>query len=129
MKEIIKHFWTSWNIFKNIQSWNSNIFSRTDMQEMNFFKFWETIEKECPQSFPKLKKLKNIFSVIPLTTVPCESAFSIMNKLKNKFRSSLKVSNLSTAMKIIKNNVEWVNIDKELFFDLWKKNFAAFNKI
>ena len=51
--------------------------------------FWAKFYKDFNEKFPNICKLIMIKSLIPLTTVQCERAFSVLNFIKNDFRSSL----------------------------------------
>lgn len=74
--------------------------------------FWKNI---CPQKYPSVRDLVlNLFSMFG-TTYICESSFSSMSQIKNKFRNKLTDNHLETLVKI-KCYPKEIDIDKLIDF-------------
>lgn len=69
---------------------------------------------------PEFSKLCRIALCIVVTSVECERSFSTQNKIKNKFRSSLKTENLNYLINIHMSSEELETYDPEKAVKLWK---------
>lgn len=62
--------------------------------------FCKMIMKRHSVDFPLISKLCHISLCIPVSSVECERGFSLQNRIKVKFRTSLTPENLDTLMKL-----------------------------
>lgn len=69
--------------------------------------------------FPLLSKLITIIAVLPTSTASCERGFSIMNLLKNKFRSSLQTDSLNHLMMINMNGPSLEDFNPQKSVEHW----------
>ena len=72
------------------------------------------------QMVPEFSKLCRIALCIAVTSVECKRSFSTQNKIKNKFRSSLKTENLNYFIKIHISSEELETYNPEKTADIWK---------
>ncbi|XP_070542020.1 uncharacterized protein C17orf113-like [Ptychodera flava] len=69
-------------------------------RSLSFQQFCRLLLCQHQDDFPDFCKLASIALVIPLSSVPCERAFSCQNRIKTKLRNRLTPAHLSTLMKI-----------------------------
>ena len=69
---------------------------------------------------PEISKLCRIALCIAVTSVECERSFSTHNKIKSKFRSSLKTENLNYLMNIHVSSEELETYNPEKAVKIWK---------
>lgn len=72
------------------------------------------------QMLPEFSKLCRIALCIAVTSVECERSFSTQNKIKNKFRSSLKTENLNYLINIHMSSEELETYNPEKAVKIWK---------
>lgn len=101
------------NIKEELTLMRQDLFISTEMG----VKFWKNV---CPNKYPVVRDLMlNIFSMFG-TTYICESAFSSMSQIKNKFRNRLTDKHMDTLLKI-KCYQNEIDIDKLMHFIKYKE--------
>ncbi|XP_052227215.1 zinc finger protein 862-like [Dreissena polymorpha] len=70
---------------------------------------------------PNMVVLLKCCVVIPMTSVKCERGFSTQNRIKSKFRTSLKCGALDDLMRIVEDGPEPEKMDYERALTLWKE--------
>lgn len=96
------------NIEEELTLMRQDLFISTEMG----INFWKNV---CPKKYPIVTDLiLNLFSMFG-TTYICESAFSSMSQIKNKFRNKLTDNHLETLLKI-KCYQKDIDIDKLIDF-------------
>ena len=73
------------------------------------------------QQLPNMAKRCKIGLCLCITSVECERAFSIQNRLKTKFRSSLKPDNLDNLMVVCLRGPQLKSFDPTPSIRLWHK--------
>lgn len=68
---------------------------------------------------PELAKLCTIALCISVTSVECERSFSAQNRIKSKYRCSLKTENLSNLLNIQMNSATLTDYDPRKAVKLW----------
>ena len=69
---------------------------------------------------PEFSKLCRLALCIAVTSVECERSFSTQNKIKNKFRSSLKTENLNGLINIHMSSEELEEYNPANAVKLWR---------
>jgi len=70
------------------------------LQELSPKQFWSKIFTEKKEDYPRLHTLVNVERKLPLDTSECERWFSLMNRLKTKWRNRLSNAALNDSMTI-----------------------------
>ena len=68
---------------------------------------------------PELAKLCTIALCISVISVECERSFSAQNRIKRKYRCSLKTENLSNRLNIQMNSATLIDYDPRKAIKLW----------
>ena len=70
---------------------------------------------------PNMTALLKCCIVIPMTSVQCERGFSTQNRIKSKYRTSMKESTLVDLMRISEDGPELRNFDFNRALAIWKE--------
>ena len=71
--------------------------------------------------YPNFSKLAQVCSLLPLSTVDCERAFSTMRRIKSRLRSQMNNSTLNNCIRISMEGPSLENFDFEKSLDTWSK--------
>lgn len=79
------------------------------------------IQVHADKGLSEFTKLCTIALCISVTSVECERSFSTQNRLKNKYRSSLKENNLDHLITMNMSMVPFVHYDPSKAVEIWLK--------